>query len=71
MKKTNVFFNSNDTPWPLMSVHKKIQPIRASRLAGKTQYNIYMNVLFYYNKNKKAGQTSEPNGLTLYEENNG
>ena len=32
-----------------MSVHKKIQPNRSSRLAGYTQHiYIYMNVLFYY-----------------------
>ena len=30
-----------------MSVHKKIQPIRFSRLAGYRQH-IYTNVLFYY-----------------------
>ena len=30
-----------------MSVHKKFQPIRSSRLAGYRQH-IYTNVLFYY-----------------------
>ena len=36
-----------NTPWPPLSVHKKIQPNLSSRLAVYTQH-IYTNVLFYY-----------------------
>jgi len=39
--------NLKHTPGPSMSVHKKFQPNRSSRLAGYTQH-IYMNVLLYY-----------------------
>ena len=47
MNKNNFRFFQPDIPRPPMSVHKKIQPNRSSRLAGYTQH-IYTNVLFYY-----------------------
>ena len=47
-----IFLAYNNTPQPPMSVHKKVQPNRSSRLAGYRQHKyiyiyIYMNVLFY------------------------
>ena len=44
-KKTS-YFLAYTTPWPPMSVHKKYQPNRSSRLASYTYR--YANVLFYY-----------------------
>jgi len=41
------FFLTFTTRRPPLSVHKKIQPNRSSRLAGYRQH-IYMNVLFLY-----------------------
>ena len=46
-----------------MSVHKKIQPIRSSRLAGYRQH-IYMNVLFYYIDKKLCSLPFKSNELT-------
>ena len=47
MRKKIEFYVAFVTHMQPMSVHKKYQPIRYSRLAGYRQH-IYMNVLFYY-----------------------
>ena len=67
--KIKIFFLALNTPRPLMSVHKKNQPIRSSRLPGYRQ-DIYMNVLFYYTDFVRLSiclyplnvTTAEPNG---------
>ena len=46
-KLEKIRFFAYNTPRPSMSVYKKFQPNRSSRLAGYTQH-IYMNVLLYY-----------------------
>ena len=49
------FLAYNNTPRPPISVHKKFQPNRSSRLAGNTQRMYLRIVLFYYIDNKADG----------------